>query len=79
MIRATYTARDYEPGKVWTRYVRIDQDGLLQFCEVGQDRRYDLRQGTCDREDVSEDVYRQALARSGFFPSYVTWPMESGQ
>ena len=75
MIIATHTAKNYSPGQVVSRYVRIDGNGVFRFCEVGEDRWYDLRQGTVDREDLPADVIKAAEANRGKFPSYTAWPI----
>lgn len=74
MIRATYTARDYEPGKVTARYVRLASCGAWQWCEVGPDRRYDVRQGECDLADVPPELVERARALQGQAFAYVAAP-----
>lgn len=74
-LTVTHQARDYDPAKVTDRYVRTDLSGGFVFCEVvGGDRRFDVRQGTVTEDDLPEYVLKAALARSGFYPSYVEWP-----
>jgi hypothetical protein len=74
MIHVKSTTADYRPEQVRSRYVRADGDGFA-WCEVGEDRRFDLRQGTCDKSDLSADVLAAAEERRGFIPSYVGWPL----
>ncbi len=75
-MRTTYQAKDYDPAKVLKRYVRLDGvTGYFCFCEVGEDKRYDLRQGIVDSDELPEDVYNAAYERAGIFPSYVEWPL----
>lgn len=67
----------YTPDAVRSRYVRFDAlSGEFRFCEVGDDRRYDLRQGIVREDEIPPDVAHAARERAGFFPSYVDWPME---
>lgn len=73
MISVTHTAAFYRPELVQDRYVRVDGDSFV-WCEVGEDRRFDLRQGTCDKTDLPADVLAAAENRRGWFPSYVEWP-----
>lgn len=43
-MEATFTAKGYRPGQVRARYVRANvKGGDYSWCEVGDDRRYDLR------------------------------------
>lgn len=65
-----------EEIEVLTRYVKANYDGSYSACEVGSDRRYDLRQWKV--EDVSElplDVRDKADKRLGYYPPYVEWPL----
>lgn len=71
-MRAKYTSKDYAPDKVRARYVMRMGDQYL-FCEVGDDRRYDLRQGTVNASELPAAVRAAADARAGFQPAYVEW------
>lgn len=75
MITVTFTAPQYSPNKVRRRYVRAEVafDGY-RWCEVGDDKRYDIRQGTCDTADLPDDVRRAADALRGQTFAYVDWP-----
>lgn len=79
MIDTTSTADAYEPGLVRSRYVRapLVGGGRYAWCEVGDDRRYDLRQGRCDAFDLPDDVRQAADVQraSGVWPYYVEWPL----
>ena len=75
MIVATSTARHYRPDLVRRRYVKFTRGDGFRWCEVGDDRRYDLRQGTCAASDLPEPVMDAALDRAGFYPPYVEWPL----
>lgn len=72
-MKVTYQSQNYAPEKVLRRYVCHGHDGY-QFCEVGADRRYDLRQGTVDSSEIPETVKAAADARKGYWPPYVEWP-----
>ena len=74
MLKPTYTAKSYSPEKVMKRYVRCDGDGFA-FCEVGEDKRYDLRQGKVDAADIPEPLKESAKERYGQAFSYVEWPI----
>ena len=76
MITVTYTAPIYAPEKVTRRYVRRCCVSCgYRWCEIGANLVYDLRQGSCEAEDLPEDVRAQADALQGAFPSYVKWPI----
>jgi hypothetical protein len=70
----TFQARGYRSADVTARYVR-NSGGEYLFCEVGQDRRYDIRQGTVSGRELPDDVRKAADARRGLWPSYVEWPL----
>lgn len=74
MIRVTSTAKDFAPYLVRKRYVRALGDGRYFWCEVGDDRTVDLRQGLCSARDLNPTLRAAAEARRGYFPSYVEWP-----
>jgi len=76
MIVATATARGYRPNQVRTRYAKFIRGVGFRWCEVGDDRRYDLRQGTCAASDLPGPVMNAALDRAGFYPPYVEWPLD---
>lgn len=73
-MQATYTSRQYSPDKVRSRYVRRSANGY-QFCEVGDNRRYDLRQGRVDASELPASVKAAADAMAGRAFSYVDWPL----
>jgi len=75
-ITPAFTAAGYAPEQVRARYVgKWTVDGPFRFCEVGDDRRYDIRQGTVDADDLPESVRLAAEARAGYIPCYVDWPL----
>lgn len=74
MITATYTATNYKPEEVSKRYVRFDGE-VFRFCEVGNDRRFDIRQGIVSRDELPDAIATAASERRGFSPSYVEWPI----
>jgi capsid portal protein len=73
-MKVTYQSDKYSPDKVLKRYVQRIGDEY-RFCEVGQNRRYDIRQGIVDETELPETVKTAADARSGYFPSHVEWPL----
>lgn len=74
-IEVTYTAPSYAPEAVRSRYVRADvKGGGYSWCEVGENRRYDLRQGTVEAGSLPEAVREAADELRGKFPGYVVWP-----
>lgn len=73
----TYQVGGYHPNKVRSRYVRRGVETGYHFAEVGDDRRFDLRQGTVSADELPEAVRVAADLRCGFFPSYVDWPVQS--
>lgn len=69
-MEVTFTAKGYQPGAVLARYVRANvKGGDYSWCEVGDDRRYDLRQGL-----VADDIRVAADKLRGTWPGYVDWP-----
>lgn len=79
-MKVTSCARGYHPSQVRARYVRAAFDGKYRWCEVGDDRRYDLRQGTVKAEALPADVREAADARraAGVWPFNVEWPLVAG-
>ncbi len=71
MLTVTWQSRNYAPEKVIIRYVRADGP-LFRFCEVGEDRRYDLRQGVIDAADLPFEIRDAAAKLRGVF-GYVAW------
>ena len=74
-MHITYQSDKYAPEKVKMRYVRFGLNGVYEFCEVGFDRRYDLRQGEIDEKEIPKDIREQAIALRGQAFSYVEWPL----
>lgn len=76
MIRVTSQSPDYAPERVRARYVSYRaSEGEFFFVEVGDDRRYDIRQGYVDAQDLPPDIRQAASDRAGFWPPYVEWPL----
>lgn len=73
-MQVTYKSQSYAPDLICARYVRHWYGATYRFCEVGSDRRFDLRQGTVDAAELPLDVRNAADARRGFTPAYVPWP-----
>lgn len=80
MIRVTYQSKDYRPSDVGVRYVRapIMSGDLYHWCEVGKPMLpFDIRQGTCDAEDLPPFIRIAADALRGRAYGNVEWPMEN--
>ncbi|HRO04363.1 MAG TPA: hypothetical protein PLS69_12240 [Terricaulis sp.] len=76
MIRVIAQSDFYTPEAVKARYVRFDRsEGVFRFCDVGADRRYDLRQGIVSECMLPADVASAARERAGYYPAYVAWPL----
>ena len=73
-MRITYQSENYAPEKIVKRYVRFGVNGVYQFCEVGSDKRYDLRQGEVNEIEIPEDIKEKAIALRGQAFAYVEWP-----
>lgn len=76
-IKATSTAKHYRPDLVRKRYVRLAYDDKFRWCEVGEDARYDLRQGMCAESDLPPTTAAAARAKrdAGVWPFNVDWPL----
>ncbi len=62
---------------VTTRYVRLSlpgEQGAYRWVEVGEDPRYNVREGNAEAHELPEEVRAGADARKGLFPAYVEWP-----
>ncbi len=73
MIRDKYRVE----GKVKQRYVkRHSSNDYYVWCEQSaDDLRYDVAQGTCEAEDLPEDIKAKCDAYDGY--AYACeWPME---
>lgn len=73
MMKVIYESRDYLPDRVTARYVRRCVSGEYRFCEVGEDLRYDIRQGTLEPEEIPADVRDLADSRVGHYFGYVKY------
>jgi hypothetical protein len=71
-MKVTYQADSYSPERIIARYVKRVGDEY-RFCEVGGERRYDLRQGTVEAHELPDAVRAEADQRAGRFPAYVNW------
>ena len=75
-MEVTFTVKGYQPGAVLARYVRANiKNGDYSWCEVGDDRRYDLRQGLVAADELPDDIRAAADALRGAWPGYVDWKM----
>lgn len=75
MIRITSQSPTYAPENVRKRYVsyRLSENAFF-MCEVGEDRRYDIRQGYVDRQHIPLAIQLAAYDQAGTYPPYVEWP-----
>lgn len=69
-MKVTIQSDKYRPELVRKRYVRVDYQGGYKWCEVGDDRRYDLRQGTAEPHEVPIEIREAAYERRN-----VEWPL----
>lgn len=77
-IKITYTAKNYSPERMGERYVRAMFPIGYAWCERDTlDKRYDLRQGTCDAADLPASVRIAADRLLGHAFSYVDWPHDA--
>lgn len=68
----TYRSPNYKKENVVSAYVRYTSlDDTFHFCEVGEDRRYDIRQGKISIDKLPPDVILEAKKRAGIWSSYV--------
>ena len=73
-----YTAPDYSPGQVVSRYVRLSIGGQFEGCEVGKDRRYNLRTWALSPAEIASlttDQVQRCGELRGYAFSYVDWPL----
>lgn len=74
-MEVTYQSRSYSPEKVSKRYVRKSYAvGGYDWCEVGPDRRYDVRQGTVEGDELPESIRSAADEHYKISSSYIDWP-----
>jgi len=74
-MKITYQSKSYSPEKVTKRYVRRSAAGGYSFCEVGDDRRFDIRQGTVEPDEIPEAVRAAADDLHKTSSAYVDWPV----
>ena len=73
-----YTARDYHPGQVVSRYVRLSTSGAFEGCEVGHDRRYNLRTWELSEGEIaslSPAQIERCKELQGMCYAYVDWQL----
>lgn len=66
-------------GEAKARYVRkaAGVDGVYQWCEQSaDDPRYDVAQGTCDAEDLPDDIRDKCDRHTGMGTYACEWPKE---
>lgn len=72
----TYQSGSYTPERVVERYVRRScVDDSYTFCEVGEDRRWNIRTGKVDGDDIPGDIRSKADALRDQAFGYVAWPI----
>ena len=76
-MKVTYQSRNYNQEAVLKRYVKYCpwDGGSFEFCEVGGDRRFDLRQGTVDAGELPSGLADAAIAHEKVSMSYLEWPL----
>lgn len=79
-MNVTYqsTAYAYTTDDIKKRYVKRDNflpEGIYSFCEVGEDRRYDIRQGTVTGDELPAAVREAADKAAKEHCHYVSWPL----
>lgn len=71
----TYTCREYDPSKVRKRYIRATfTAGVYQYIEVGDDRRWDMRQANVNGIELPTEIKKKADALLGQAFGYVELP-----
>lgn len=70
-----WQVKDYKPENVTKRYVKQLVNGTFAFCEVGMDKRYDIRQGLVMPEELPESVRNAAIENAKVSVHYVEWPL----
>lgn len=73
-MKVTYQSRNYSPKQVKKRYVRRSVSGAYEFCEIGQEAKFDVRQGTVEPHEIPDAVRAAADNSSGQYFGYVDWP-----
>lgn len=75
MIRTTYEARPHLLAATdTTRFVRRDAAGPgYSWCVRDNRTGYDIRQGTCDADDLPPNVRVAADAWAGFVYGFIEW------
>lgn len=74
-MKITYQSKSYAPDAILKRYVRRSTAaGGYDFCEVGKDRRYDLRQGTVEPDELPDAIRNAADEHYKVSCSYIDWP-----
>jgi hypothetical protein len=75
-MKVTHQSKNYSPEAVLARYVKyLPWSGEFEFCEVGRDRRFDLRQGTVEYAELPDGLPEKAILHAERSCSYITWPI----
>jgi hypothetical protein len=79
-MKITYQSKAYAPEHVTKRYVRRSSAaGGYDWCEVGPDRRYDIRQGTVEPGELPDAIRAAADEHYKASCSYIDWPYSNSQ
>jgi len=76
-MNVTYQSKNFSTEAVLKRYVRYGpwDGGVFEFCEVGGNRRFDLRQGTVTADELPCDLADAAIAHYKVSMAYLEWPL----
>jgi hypothetical protein len=71
MIKTTYSSP--RSGNT-ARYVARNAVSGYRWCEQCADTGLDLAQGTCDADDLPDDIKQASDKLKNTWPNYVSWP-----
>jgi len=76
-MKITYQSKNYKPEAVLNRYVKYApwDGGTFHFCEVGEDRQFDLRQGTVTADELPDGLAEAAIEHYKTSWHYLDWPL----
>lgn len=76
MIETTYENELHDPDNPTVRYVRYNpNDGKFHWGVTCIRSMSNVKQGTCDAEDLPANIAKTARLRSVIFPACVDWPV----
>lgn len=76
-MKVKYQSKAYTPEAVLKRYVRKTPGGGYDWCEVGEDWRYDLRQGTVEPSELTDEIRTACDEHYKTSLSYIDWPLSA--